>query len=71
MKKILLTLAGLAMVLSLVQCASTSLDPKAMACKAGCDTAYDDCLKKAGNNEAKKGACEIAKNKCCSDCESK
>lgn len=71
MKKILLTLMGTAMILSMVQCASTVVtpDPKVMACKSSCDTVYDECVKKAGKNEAKKVACDTAKQKCYSDCE--
>lgn len=73
MKKIILTLFGTAMIFSMVQCASTitTPDPKVMACKATCDTAYDECIKKAGKNEAKKVACDAARKKCYSDCESK
>jgi len=73
MRKILIAIAGLGLIITMVQCASTDLtpDPKVMACKAGCDTAYDECIKKAGKNEAKKAACEVARNKCYSDCEAK
>ncbi|HPJ34804.1 MAG TPA: hypothetical protein PK358_08215 [Spirochaetota bacterium] len=68
MKKVLLTLSALALVLSLVQC--STVDPKVMACKAGCDSACNDCVEKAGKSDAKKAACEVAKQKCYSNCES-
>jgi len=40
-----------------------------MACKAACDTAFDECVKKAGTSEIKKAACEASKTKCYNDCE--
>ncbi|HOP31364.1 MAG TPA: hypothetical protein P5120_18005 [Spirochaetota bacterium] len=67
MKKLSLILIGFAMIFSLVQC--SSIDPKVMACKAGCDSAYDDCVTKAGKSDAKKAACEVAKQQCYSNCE--
>jgi threonine/homoserine efflux transporter RhtA len=73
MKKIMLTLTGLVMILSLVQCASTvaTVNPKVAACKSGCNTAYDSCITKAGKSESKKAACNVAKDKCYSDCDAK
>lgn len=74
MKKLLLVLSSLAMMFTIVQCSSTGLqapDPKVVACKASCDTVYDDCIKKAGKNNAKKTGCETAKQKCYSECEKK
>jgi len=68
MKKISLILIGFAMIFSLVQC--STMDPKVMACQAGCDSAFDDCVTKAAKNEAKKAACEVAKQQCYSKCQS-
>lgn len=44
-------------------------DPKLMACKSACDTAFNKCAEKAGASEAKKAVCEAAKTKCYNDCE--
>ncbi len=41
------------------------------ACKADCDKANDDCVKKAGKTKAKLDACAKAKTKCYADCDSK
>lgn len=67
MKKLSIGITAVALVLSLVQC--STMDPKVMACKAGCDSAFSDCTKKAGENAAKKAACEVAKQNCYSNCE--
>ncbi len=74
MKKLALTLTGIAMVFTLIQCSTPQVetpDPKVTACKQSCDTAYDECVKKAGKNEGKKTACATAKEKCYTDCETK
>lgn len=70
MKKVVYLIAGLSLFMFLVSCSGFQKpDPKVMACQAGCDEAYESCIKKAGKSEAKKAACEAAKTKCYSDCE--
>lgn len=72
MNKAFMSMAGLFLILSLINCAGTQKpDPAVIACKSGCDTAYTACIKKAAKNEAKKAACEAVKSKCFTDCEAK
>lgn len=73
MKKFGLASLMLIALVFVLQCTATMQkpDPKVMACKAACDTAFDECVKKAGSSEAKKAACEAVKTKCYSDCEKK
>ncbi len=66
MKRLLFSLFTLGLLLSLTGCAS--VDPKVMACRAGCDEACKDCMEKAGDSEVKKAACQAAKEKCYSEC---
>jgi hypothetical protein len=70
MKKVLVLLSVLFLALSVIKCSGVQKpDPKVIACKAGCDTTFDSCIKKAVKNEAKKAACEAVKSRCYSDCE--
>ncbi len=70
MKKVLILLSFMLLAVSFIQCSGIQKpDPKVIACKAGCDATYDNCIKKAVNNEAKKAACEAVKNKCYRDCD--
>lgn len=73
MKKLISSVMFLLSLAFLFQCATgmQAPDPKVMACKSACDSAFNECLKKAGTSEAKKIACETAKSKCYSDCEKK
>ena len=71
MGKDLFSLSGLFLIVFVLHCAGTQKpDPKLIAaCKSGCENNYESCIKKAVKNQAKKAACEAAKNKCISDCE--
>ena len=71
MKKLNLAALMLIALAFVLQCTATiqKPDPKVMACKAACDTAFDECVKKAGTSEIKKAACEASKTKCYNDCE--
>ncbi len=72
MKKFLILLFGLFLIFYLLQCAgSQKPDPKVIECKGKCETTFDECVKKAAKNQAKKAACEAAKSKCQGDCEKK
>lgn len=78
MKKIVLTLIGLAMILHLAQCSSTknapvkqSSDPAVEACNSNCKAVYAKCMQKAGKNESKKTACTNSIVKCSLKCPEK
>lgn len=72
MKKVIILLSGVFMIMNLLQCSSSQkTDPKVLACKTGCETTAENCIKKAVKNEAKKAACEAVKTRCNSDCEKK
>lgn len=72
MKKVLILLSGVFLIMSFFQCSNTQkTDPKVLACKTGCESTAENCIKKASKNEAKKAACEAVKTRCYSDCEKK
>jgi hypothetical protein len=71
MKKLSLAAVMFIAMVFVLQCTTAiqKPDPKVMACKSACDTAFDQCVKKSGTSDAKKAACDIAKTKCYNDCE--
>jgi len=79
MKKTVLTLIGLAMILQLAQCSSSSSstktavksDPVVESCKKNCTAVYGKCIQAAGNSESKKSACTSSMVKCSGKCDTK
>ncbi len=66
MKKLGLFLTLSVIIMSFTQC--STMNPKVMACNASCDSAFDQCMEKAGKSEAKKAACEVSKTSCYNEC---
>ena len=77
MKKLAVTLIGLAMALQLVQCSSSTKtatvteDPAIAACKKNCSVPYNKCVQNAGKSDSKKAACGLNMNNCYLKCEGK
>jgi len=79
MKKIILTLIGIAMIFQFVQCSTSTSstrpkpveEPAVASCKTDCNTAYGKCMQNAGNNESKKSACTSGIVKCSQKCDTK
>lgn len=69
MIRVLILFSTMFLILNLLQCsAAQNPEPERIACKAGCDTIFDNCVKKAVKNEAKKAACKAVKIRCYNDC---
>lgn len=67
MKRVLIAVA-LMLVLGGCGMTSMSLEPEVLACRKGCGHAYEECKKRAGENQAKTIACRTTYNKCLEKC---
>ncbi len=78
MKRIVLTLIGIAMILQIVQCSTATTqqkaaptDPVVESGKKKCAASYGRCIQKADNNKSKKSACTNRIVKCSAKCDTK
>jgi len=53
----------------MIGCASLDTNPKRRACRAGCDSAYDDCKKEAKDDTTEVAKCEAQKIACNKGCD--